>query len=103
MSASYTFTNTGTGMLRINEVKAGCGCTVPSLSKYDYLPGESGSIEIVFDPKGRKGKSTKYVTVKSSSSVPRRIVVATTGTARIIHFNLLRFMLSTPCSSSIRS
>ena len=35
-----TVTNEGAGLLIINEVKAECGCTVPTLEKDNLAPGD---------------------------------------------------------------
>lgn len=60
------FRNTGTGLLTIEKVNTSCGCTVAELEVKDYLPGESGEIEITYDPTGRKGKQRKVITVISN-------------------------------------
>lgn len=57
------FTNEGTGLLTIDRIKSGCGCTAAELTVRDYLPGESGEIEIAYDPRNRSGKQNKSVTV----------------------------------------
>ncbi len=62
----FNFTNVGNDMLIISEVTSECGCTVPELKVRDYLPGESGSIEVRFEPKDRPGKHHKFVTIKSN-------------------------------------
>ena len=36
----FKFKNTGTALLKIGEITASCGCTVPTLSKKEYQPGE---------------------------------------------------------------
>ena len=65
--ASFPFTNTGTGTLVISEVRASCGCTVPTLAKTTFAPGEESVIRIVFDPKGKSGKQNKKITVVSNA------------------------------------
>ena len=62
----FDFTNVGNDMLIIAEVESTCGCTVPELKVRDYLPGESGSIEVRFEPKDRAGKNQKFITVSSN-------------------------------------
>ncbi len=62
----FKFTNVGNDMLIISEVESTCGCTVPELKVRDYLPGESGSIEVRFEPKDRAGKHQKFITVSSN-------------------------------------
>jgi len=70
----FEFTNTGDGPLLIREIKASCGCTTTHLEKMEYQPGESGSIELNFHPKGY-GPQTKTITVKSNSSSNERVVL----------------------------
>ena len=70
---TFSFSNTGTGTLVISEVKATCGCTVPTLAKTRYAPGESATINVTFDPSGKAGKQNKTINVISNS--PRQSVV----------------------------
>jgi hypothetical protein len=64
---SFAFSNTGTGALVITEVKATCGCTVPTLEKMELLPGEGSVIDVVFEPAGRSGDTTKALAVISNA------------------------------------
>lgn len=61
----FRFRNEGTGPLTIRNVHAGCGCTTPRLNEEqkDYMPGETGTITVVFNPKGRSGQQTQQVTM----------------------------------------
>ena len=72
---SFSFTNTGTQTLQIQTVKASCGCTVPTLPKFTFEPGESGDIAVVFDPNGKSGVGTKKMTVLSNAANGRSIEV----------------------------
>lgn len=65
---TFTFRNVGDSVLQIKDIKAACGCTVPVLAKRQYLPGEGGEIEVVFDPKGKEDKTDKTLTVISNSA-----------------------------------
>jgi hypothetical protein len=60
---TYNFKNTGTADLVISDVKASCGCTVPSFTKTPVKPGGSGEIKVVFDSTGKTGMQQKTVTV----------------------------------------
>jgi hypothetical protein len=68
VQTEFAFTNTGTGTLEIAEVKGSCGCTVATLTKRIFLPGEGDVIKASFDPKGRQGKQTKFITVISNAA-----------------------------------
>jgi hypothetical protein len=64
---SFPFKNIGKGTLIIRDIRTACGCTVPELEKREYLPGEEGTLEVVFDPSNRKGGFTKYLFMLSNS------------------------------------
>ena len=66
-STSFRFTNTGTGKLVVYTVKTACGCTVATLTKTEFMPGEGSTIDVVFDPKGRSGTQTKNLSVISNT------------------------------------
>ncbi|PCI09583.1 hypothetical protein COB72_06005 [bacterium] len=66
---SFLFRNTGSAPLTITQVKPSCGCTVPELAKKTYMPGEQGSIEVTFDPKGKKGAISRNITVYTDSDI----------------------------------
>ena len=70
----FTFRNDGNEVLEILEIKPSCGCTTTELAKMIYAPGEEGSIELVFHPKGY-GPQTKTITVKSNSRGSERIIL----------------------------
>lgn len=75
---TFKFTNLGTEPLIIHDAKASCGCTVPTFSKEPVAPGETGKIEVVFDSKGRPGKTSKYVTVTANTE-PTKTKIFITG------------------------
>ena len=70
--AKYRFTNTGTEPVTIDSVRTSCGCTTATLTKKEYLPGESGEIEARFEVAGRVGHQEKaiLVTTKDSPQTP---------------------------------
>ncbi|MGQ9620425.1 MAG: DUF1573 domain-containing protein, partial [Bacteroidales bacterium] len=55
VASIFLFKNTGKGPLIINAVTTSCGCTVPRYSAKPVLPGETGTIEVVFDSGGYEG------------------------------------------------
>lgn len=61
-----TVTNEGAGELRLLDVKADCGCTVPTLEKETLAPGESTKIEIQFNSKKFNGTVIKAINIKSN-------------------------------------
>lgn len=63
----YTFKNTGSHPLIIDEVVATCGCTVPAYTKTPVAPGAKGEIAISFNSKGRAGNVDKNIILKSNA------------------------------------
>jgi hypothetical protein len=80
----FSFRNTGTADLVINSATTSCGCTVPKYASKPIAPGNSGSLEVVFNTAGRGGIQSKTITVKSNASIP---VVMLKITAEIITNN----------------
>ncbi len=62
----FPYTNTGRSPLNIRETRTNCGCTVSTVTKEDLKPGETGTLTVSFDPKGRKGTQQKTITVFSN-------------------------------------
>jgi len=67
-SYQFTFTNTGSEPLIIENAKGSCGCTVPNAPKEPILPGKTGVIDVEFKPKkSQTGNQTKTVTVTANT------------------------------------
>lgn len=66
VETEFVFKNTGKKTLVMQQPTAGCGCTVPQLTKLEYAPGESGSIKVKFNPQGKHGQQNQRVTVRSN-------------------------------------
>lgn len=65
VNAYYAFTNNSDQPVTISKTTASCGCTVPSLEKDTYAPGESGKLLATFDIGSRVGKQHKEITVET--------------------------------------
>lgn len=90
-NAVLAFTNTGNSTLNILDVTTTCGCTAASLAKRSYAPGESGTIEVAFDPTGpnEPGRpQLKYVNVLTNASP--------TPTKLQIRANVMPFIIMEP-------
>ncbi len=62
----FRFKNQGNDDLIINNVKSSCGCTAALASKNNIPKGETGEIQIKFNPGHYLGKVLKTVTVNSN-------------------------------------
>ena len=66
---TFTFTNTGTAPLVINQALASCGCTVPAYTKTPILPGKKGEITVTYNGTGKfPGHFKKTITVRSNAT-----------------------------------
>jgi hypothetical protein len=59
--------NTGKADLLFQSVKPSCGCTTPKYDKKPIRPGKKGTIEVVFNTKGRTGNQRKTVLVVANT------------------------------------
>ena len=66
----FSFTNTGTAPLVIQNVVTTCGCTTPEYTRQPIRPGGTGFIKISYDVKGRPGPIDRNITVYTNSSPP---------------------------------
>ncbi|QDH79451.1 DUF1573 domain-containing protein [Echinicola soli] len=67
---TFKFTNTGTEVLKISNVAATCGCTVPNWPKEPVAPGKTGEIKVSFNSAGKMGKQRSVVRIYSNASEP---------------------------------
>jgi hypothetical protein len=71
----FDFKNTGGSALILTDVRGSCGCTVSkNWPKHPIKPGETGSIEVVFDSEGRSGRQDKTITVVANTSPPSTVL-----------------------------
>jgi len=59
----FKFTNTGEFPLIINNITASCGCTTPEWPREPVAPGQSSSIRVRFNSRGKSGEQNKTVTI----------------------------------------
>lgn len=64
---SFEFKNTGSEPLEIRYVKPSCGCTATEMDQTVFAPGETGTIKVEFDPKGKQGAVRRAITVYTNS------------------------------------
>lgn len=65
-SAEFVFTNSGKTPLVLSNVRASCGCTVPTWPKEPILPGTKSSIKVVYNT-NIAGNFHKSITVNSNA------------------------------------
>lgn len=63
----FKVTNAGKSDLVITSAKATCGCTVPEWPQEAIKPGETADIKFSFNSRGRQGKQTKSITLKTNT------------------------------------
>ena len=61
----FKFTNTGKAPLIITNVQASCGCTTPSWTKEEVMPGGSGFIKATYNA-AAVGAFNKTITVTAN-------------------------------------
>jgi hypothetical protein len=66
-TCEFSFKNTGTEPLILQNVRSSCGCTIPSWPKEAIAPGKSNSIVVKYDTR-RIGPISKTITVTSNGS-----------------------------------
>jgi hypothetical protein len=74
---TFEVLNTGKADLVLQSVKPSCGCTTPNYEKKPIRPGKKGTIEVVFDTKGRTGQQRKSVMVVTNTEPPNTVLFFT--------------------------
>jgi hypothetical protein len=67
LQTSVGFVNEGNLPVTITAVHAGCGCTVPTLPKLTYAPGERGELAISYRPGSREGANEVDISINTDS------------------------------------
>lgn len=63
----FSFVNIGSMPFIINDVRTSCGCTSPEWTREPVIPGQSGSVKVRFNPRGRPGPFSKSITINSNA------------------------------------
>lgn len=80
LTREVSLTNAGRAPLEIRAVQGNCSCVQASTDKSILKPGESGVINIIFNPEDRRGLQNKSVTIYSNdpqNPVQRIVFTAT--------------------------
>lgn len=75
----FKFKNSGNALLKIGKIRCQCGCTLATLAKTDYAPGESGVLKIVYNAGMSPGKVRKSCSVPSNDKKNPTVVLIITG------------------------
>ena len=74
----FRFENTGRRPITIQSVEPECGCTMASLNKRDYQPGEKGVIGATFTFGQRRGEQIKHIAVQVAGEAKPTTLTLTT-------------------------
>ncbi len=66
LSAKIKIRNAGTELLKITEVKPGCGCTTAPLDKNELKPGEEATLDVKLRIAGYSGNVVKSIRIASN-------------------------------------
>lgn len=66
-TTTFKFTNKGESPLVLNNVRASCGCTTPKWTREPVAPGNSGEIQVSYNPRNRPGSFNKSVMISSNA------------------------------------
>ncbi len=75
VNITFHFKNTGNVPLIVQDVKAACGCTVPSYSKEPIAPGKEGTIDAQFDSQNQHDNIYKTVSVFANTAEQKHILI----------------------------
>jgi hypothetical protein len=71
---SFAFTNTGKSDLIIGDARGSCGCTVPNFPTEPIAPGDTGSIQVIFNSRGKSGMQNKSITVLTNCEPATKVL-----------------------------
>ncbi len=66
VTCDLRFVNRGESPVAVVTARASCGCTTPKYLTAPVAPGDTGVVEVTFDPTGRPGRFNKNVRVETS-------------------------------------
>jgi len=64
---NFKFSNAGEFPLIINNVSTSCGCTVPQWPRDPIGPGETSSILVKFNSRGKMGSQAKAISIYANT------------------------------------
>ncbi|MDY7109361.1 MAG: DUF1573 domain-containing protein [Planctomycetota bacterium] len=82
-AVAFEFTNTGDAPLHFRRITSSCACTLASLDRWRYAPGESGAISTTLEPT-KAGPQTQTITILTND--PTRPVIKLNIVANVRQF-----------------
>jgi Protein of unknown function (DUF1573) len=76
---TFVLTNNGGDVLKIDGVKASCGCTAAKPDKSELAPGESTNLVVTFNSKGRRGPQKKTIRITSNDPQNKEMLLSITA------------------------
>jgi hypothetical protein len=70
----FTFTNTGSTPLKLDNVQASCGCTTPEWSKDEVAPGATSKITVGYNA-AADGPFTKFITITYNGTQNKQVTI----------------------------
>lgn len=70
----FTFTNTGSSPMVLNNVQASCGCTTPEWSKEPVAPGATSKITVGYNAMA-DGPFSKYITITYNGTQNKQVTI----------------------------
>jgi len=55
----FRVTNKGKKTLEISRIQSSCGCTAAMMDSQSLKSGETGSLKVTYDPRGKNGKQAR--------------------------------------------
>jgi len=83
---TFVVSNSGDAPLEITKVRTSCGCTVADYTETPIDPGTTGTIDVVFKTKAKRGKQNKRVYVHSNDPRSPRLDLYLKGTVEPVFF-----------------
>jgi len=71
----FQFTNVSATELEITKVVPSCGCTFAAMTKRKFAPGETGTIQIKYDPTNKFGPQNKHIAVSTNDPLRPEITL----------------------------
>ncbi len=94
LKAVVEIKNIGTEILKISEVKPGCGCTGTVIDKKEIGPGEISKIDVTLNVAGVNGPLTKNISIMSNDpATPTKVLYLKAEIARAITMSPTQYLV----------